>query len=189
MTRRSKIAPEQRTRLLRALRDGKDFAMACALADLDLDVVRSDHELMLACGHEHEVGTARLRAAMLERALADRDVHVLERALVGRETAQRQFPVGRKAEPDADGGFGERLAQLSDQELELVQWAVSGEGGFRGGRPERLLARGEWQIEWMAERAAAERARPKAPRLEDLGPVDDPATPIPRSRALGRSGA
>jgi hypothetical protein len=149
-----RVPPEAREKLLKLLRDGHDLPSSCATASVEIDDVRADHDLMLAAGKAHLTGTGRLRTRLLEQALkgGGPGLHVLERAVAGREAQQREFPTEHQAAGD-DFGWTERLSKLTDFELDIVEWLMSG----LGDKPQAPLSYVE-QMALMGREQAEKRA-------------------------------
>jgi hypothetical protein len=165
-----RVPAEQREIALQRLRDGHDFSASCAVAGIDIQVAVADHEFHTACGKAHAIGSGRLKAKLLEKALQNSDTHILERALVGRERQQQGFPT-EPVESDDDGGFSARLRQLSDYQLSMVEWALEGIGE----RPEPIQYVDIWPL-----------AQARPGRADEL-PVLDGHAPLPRDRSLTRT--
>jgi hypothetical protein len=169
------VAPEQREIVLKQLRDGHDLASACAVAGIDTQVAVADHEFYVACGKAHAIGSGRLKAKLLERAIQNSDTHVIERALIGRERQQQEFPAAaRPKDLGTDDSLAAKLKELSDDELTLVEWVLDGVGE----RPARVMTYAEGMF-LAGQRQAAERGK----RADQL-PVSNPLQPLPRDRAL-----
>jgi hypothetical protein len=166
-----RVPAEQREVILQRLRDGHDFASSCAVGGIDTQVAVADHEFHTACGKAHAIGSGRLKARLLEKAIQNSDTHVLERALVGRERQQQGFPTDELVERDDDGGFSARLRLLSDYQLSMVEWALEGIGE----RPEPIVYVDVWP--------SAQAVPPRPGRAGELNVLDEHA-PLPRNRSI-----
>jgi hypothetical protein len=183
-----KITRAQQDQLLAELGVGHDLPSAAVTAGIPLEVIRADTELLAACGEAFSLGTSRVRSRLLQKALTAGDCYVLERALQQRERAQAEFARSVAPEPTGDGGYSDRLAQLSDRELELVEWLWTGEGDRPGPEVVYLsvpVAR-DWPRDWSPPLAPAPRDLDGA-ALDDALEVSDPAEPLPPGRSLAVS--
>jgi hypothetical protein len=115
------IPPEARARLLEQMGNGHDLESAAADAGVQLSAIRRDQELLEDCRAAYRLGTSKLRARTLEKALIGGDVHVLERAIERRELAEREaFTAAAEAQADWPD-----LSGLSDFQLALLEAAAT----------------------------------------------------------------
>lgn len=177
-----RITLEQRARLLKAVKLGHDLEAAAAQVEVPLAIVSGDVRLMAEVAEAYRGATAKLRAKLLEKALAANDPRTLADLLEEREQVQREMAASTPGKLDFSK-FSHAQLQTFER---LMEAALAGTSPTEDADLEGMRARLEAEVARHAEAHHRQlRAEIRAEVLQEIG-IPPAPRPEPLEATLGR---